>query len=101
MAIVKINALQVPPVAGPELERRFEERNAAIAKVPGFLGYQLLRPTAGEDRYFVVTQWVDEDAYQQWLAGRAPRPADAPALTFTGSDIMEFDVVMDIAPENA
>ena len=61
MAIVKINALDVPPQAGPELERRFAERAHAVDGSPGFLGFQLLRQVAGETRYFVVTHWQDEE----------------------------------------
>ena len=57
MPVVKINAIEVPPDAGPELEKRFANRAHAVDNQPGFLGFQLLRPVKGEDRYFVVTQW--------------------------------------------
>ena len=59
MSVVKINAIQVPGEAGPELERRFAARAGVVDDSPGFLGFQLLRPVAGEDRYFVVTHWAD------------------------------------------
>ena len=62
MAIVKINALNVPPQAGAELERRFSERAHTVENSPGFLGFQLLRPTGEEKRYFVVTTWEDEES---------------------------------------
>ncbi|MGD9606652.1 MAG: antibiotic biosynthesis monooxygenase, partial [Leucobacter sp.] len=55
MSIVVINALTVPEGAGPELEARFAARKHAVDQEPGFEGFQLLRPTAGESRYFVVT----------------------------------------------
>src|ERR671934_182788 len=71
MPVVKINAIEVPPDAGPELEKRFAHRAHAVDNQPGFLGFQLLRPVKGEDRYFVVTQWESEEAFQAWATGPA------------------------------
>ena len=42
MAVVKINAIEVPPGAGPELEKRFAHRAHAVDNQPGFLGFQVL-----------------------------------------------------------
>ncbi len=47
MAVVKINAIEIPEGAGPELEKRFANRAHTVENSPGFLGFQLLRPTAG------------------------------------------------------
>lgn len=49
---------------GPQ--RRFATQRRAMDDVPGFLGFQLLRPTLNEDRYFVVTQWEDDASCQAW-----------------------------------
>lgn len=100
MAIVKINALTVPPQAGPELERRFEQRAQVVDSSPGFLGFQLLRPTAGEDRYFVVTMWEDEDSYAAWRDGdaRAAHKGEHGTPVAEGATLLEFDVVMDVKP---
>lgn len=70
MSIVKINALTVPEGAGETLEERFSHRLHAVDDQPGFEGFQLLRPTAGEDRYFVVTWWADEKSYDDWVHGQ-------------------------------
>ncbi len=64
MPVVKINAISVPEGAGPELERRFAARLGAVDGTPGFLGFELLRPTAGEDRYFVLTRWEDDASFR-------------------------------------
>ena len=72
MPVVKINAIEVPPDAGPELEKRFANRAHAVDGQPGFLGFQLLRPIKGEDRYFVVTTWASEEDFQRWRDGRMP-----------------------------
>lgn len=71
MSIVKINAITVPEGAGPQLEERFAARKHAVDQAPGFEGFQLLRPVQGEDRYFVVTRWADEESYAAWRDGEA------------------------------
>lgn len=100
MSIVKINAISVPEGAGEELERRFSARKHAIDSQPGFEGFQLLRPTKGEDRYFVVTRWADEAAYQAWWegAGKAAHGSadEAPKKPVSQkAELLEFDVVLD------
>ncbi len=71
MSVVKINAITVPEGMGPELETRFAARAHAVDNQPGFERFQLLRPVAGDTRYFVVTQWESEEAFQAWRDGQA------------------------------
>ena len=71
MSVVKINAIEVPEGAGPELEKRFAARLGAVDGSPGFEEFCLLRPTAGESRYFVYTRWATEEDYQVWSSTRA------------------------------
>ena len=103
MSVVKINAISVPPGAGQELERRFAARAGAVEGSPGFLGFQLLRPVAGEDRYFVVTHWADEESFAAWREGDA-RSAHAgdggerPRPVASGADLLEFEVGLDVSP---
>ncbi len=66
MSIVKINAIRVPEGMGDIIEQRFAARADALNEVDGFLGFELLRPTAGEDRYFVYTRWATEEAFLAW-----------------------------------
>jgi heme-degrading monooxygenase HmoA len=102
MAVVKINAIEVPEGAGPELERRFAARQGAVENSPGFLGFELLRPVAGEKRYFVYTKWESEEAYQAWAGGPAreahSRTGDgAPSRPVaTGANLLEFEVVQQV-----
>ncbi len=103
MSVVKINAISVPPQGGAELERRFAARAGAVEGSPGFLGFQLLRPTAGEERYFVVTQWADEESFARWRDGAAAAAhagpeGSRPAPVATGAALLEFDVVLDVRP---
>ena len=93
--VVKINAIEVPPNAGPELEKRFAHRAHAVDNQPGFLGFQLLRPVKGEDRYFVVTQWESEEAFQAWANGPAieAHAGERARPVASGSSLLEFEVV--------
>ena len=107
MSIVKINAISVPEGAGEELERRFSARKHAIDSQPGFEGFQLLRPTKGEDRYFVVTRWADEESYSAWWeregrnghaqAGHNAHSAHSEDHSPVSSkaELLEFEVVLD------
>ncbi|ALC07031.1 hypothetical protein CDES_13505 [Corynebacterium deserti GIMN1.010] len=99
MSIVKINAISVPEGAGEELEKRFAARQHAVDSAPGFEGFQLLRPVAGEDRYFVITQWADEDSYNAWRdaekakAGHGAHGSDNKPVA-SGASLLEFEVVL-------
>ena len=100
MAVVKINAIEVPQGAGPELEKRFANRLHAVDGQPGFLSFELLRPVKGEDRYFVVTQWEDEESFAAWRDGPAieAHSGERAKPVSTGADLLEFEVVMDVRP---
>ncbi len=100
MSVVKINAINVPAPAGEEFERRFAARAGVVEGSPGFLGFQLLRPVAGESRYFVVTHWEDEGAYATWRDGdaRAAHKGEHGTPVASGADLLEFELVMDVRP---
>ena len=100
MSVVKINAIEVPPDAGPELEKRFAHRAHAVDNQPGFLGFQLLRPVRGDERYFVVTQWEDEESFAAWRDGPAiaAHSGERAQPVSSGADLLEFEVVMDVRP---
>lgn len=96
MSIVVINALKVPGEAGPELEKRFAARKHSVDSSPGFEGFKLLRPVAGEDRYFVFTQWATREDFENWRDQRseaAHAGSDAKKPVASGADLMEFEIV--------
>lgn len=101
-SVVKINAISVPPHAAAELERRFAHRAGAVDGSDGFLGFQLLRPTAGDDRYFVVTQWRDEESFAAWRdgQGQAAHAGERAKPVASGADLLEFDVILETRPES-
>ncbi len=98
MAVVKINAIDVPEGGGPELERRFAARQGAVENAPGFLAFELLRPVAGGTRYFVYTRWESEEAYQAWSAGsgRQAHAGERSRPVATGANLLEFEVVQHV-----
>ncbi|WP_193609880.1 antibiotic biosynthesis monooxygenase family protein [Nocardioides lijunqiniae] len=104
MPVVKINAISVPPQAHEELEKRFAARAGTIDGTPGFLGFQLLRPVQGEERYFVVTQWEDEESFAAWRDGDAraahagPQDGSERKPVASGAELLEFEVVLDVRP---
>ena len=105
--IVKINAIRVPEGMGEMIEQRFAARGDAMNEVEGFLGFELLRPVAGEERYFVYTRWETEEAFQAWrdsqrfAESHAGQTGDAPkghgggeGPVAQGADLLEFEVVL-------
>jgi heme-degrading monooxygenase HmoA len=100
MAVVKINAIEVPEGSGPELERRFGARHGSVDSAPGFLGFELLRPVAGDNRYFVYTKWETEEDFQAWRNGPAmeAHSGERAKPVATGSSLLEFEVVQSSHP---
>jgi heme oxygenase (mycobilin-producing) len=96
MSVVKINAISVPEAGRAELEKRFAARAHSVDTTPGFEGFQLLRPVAGEDRYFVVTTWDSDASFAAWSAGpsRESHGGNGGARPVaTGAELLEFEVV--------
>jgi heme oxygenase (mycobilin-producing) len=106
MSVVKINAIEVPPGKGEELEARFAARAGMVDQEPGFEEFMLLRPVAGDDRYFVVTRWESEEAFQNWRNGQSFQhqhrdtheeggagEAKPQHPVATGASLLEFEVV--------
>jgi heme-degrading monooxygenase HmoA len=106
MSVVKINAIEVPEGMGSELERRFAARAGEVDGMPGFEEFMLLRPTAGDSRYFVLTRWESEEAFQNWRTSRefqqqhanthengGTGPAKPQHPVATGASLLEFEVV--------
>lgn len=99
MSVVKINAIQVTEGNGPALEARFAARAGEVERMPGFLGFELLRPVEGDDRYFVYTRWESEDAFRAWVESEAftrghAHAGSGAAPVAHGSSVLGFEVVM-------
>jgi heme-degrading monooxygenase HmoA len=105
MSVVKINAIEVPEGMGEKLEERFAARAGEVENMPGFEGFELLRPTGEEKRYFVYTRWDSEESFQAWVQssaftrGHAQASADRGEKPVAhGSALLEFEVVQKVEP---
>lgn len=75
-----------------EFENRFRKRAGEIDKQPGFVSMQILKPISEDTPYVVLTNWQDENAFNEWiksedfkLAHQNPLPREA----FTGKPVIE------------
>ena len=94
MSVVKINAIEVPEGAGPELEKRFAARKHSVDSEPGFEGFQLLRPVAGGDQYFVYTQWATREDFENWRANRSSaHESSGKKPVSEQANLLEFEIV--------
>ena len=109
MSHVVINAIPVPADQHDAMAERFAKRAGLVEQADGFERFSLLRPADGRDVWLVVTQWVDEAAFQAWLSSRAfgqqhgqqqggpggsgGPPAAGPA---TGNEVWAFDVAQQV-----
>lgn len=111
MSVVKINAIEVAEGGGAALEARFAARAGQVEQQPGFEELLILRPVAGESRYFVLTRWASEEAYQAWRHGEAfarqhrqthedggHGPAKPEHPVGARGTLLEFEVVVDRVP---
>ena len=104
---------------GERIEMMFSKRLGAVDKEPGFLGFELLRPTGeNERRYFVVTHWESAQDFENWVnsenfqhghrgtggpeqqghrgTGGPEQQHSAPVST--GAELLSFDVVLSSTP---
>lgn len=94
MSVVAINALSVPEPAREELEKRFAQRKHSVDGAPGFEGFQLLRPVAGGDQYFVYTQWATREDFENWRANRSSaHDSGGKQPVSEQANLLEFEVV--------
>ena len=94
MSVVAINALSVPEPAREELEKRFAERKHSVDGAPGFEGFQLLRPVAGGDQYFVYTQWATREDFENWRSNRSSAyESGGKKPVSEQANLLEFEVV--------
>ena len=111
MSHVVINAINVPAEQHDAMADRFAKRAGMVEQAEGFERFSLLRPVDGRDVWLVVTQWVDEAAFQAWLSssafgqqhgsgqgGGAGGPSERPAQASpaTGNEIWAFAVAQQV-----
>ena len=69
--IVTCNRIPVNPAHAAAFEERFANRASQVDGMPGFVLFQLLRPTQPEDPYVVMTFWESEAHFEAWTQSQA------------------------------
>lgn len=99
MTVVKINVIEVPDGAGPELERRFAARAGEVEGARGFLGYELLRPVLG-NTYYSISRWETEEDFRAFVDSSSDdvRTGGWRGEAATAASLLEFELVRQSAP---
>ena len=94
VTVVKINVIEVPDGAGPELERRFAARVGEVEGTRGFLGYELLRPVRG-NTYYSISRWETEEDFRAFVDGSSNdvRTGGWRGEPATAASLLEFELV--------
>ena len=90
MAVVKINKLSVQEGMGEELERRFKNNSEKLNEVPGFISFELLRPTSGGTEYFAMTHWQDEESFRHVVRDK---PVVSASEGILGFEVVDFEAI--------
>lgn len=68
---VAINYIECTPEYVPRFEQLFSTRAHAIDKLPGFRNMYVLKPTAQQEKYLIVSHWDSEDNFKAWTRSEA------------------------------
>ena len=71
MTLITITAIPCTAAIGAELPRRFAARAGAVDGQPGFVGFELLKPTDERSPWLVITRWADDESFQSWVSSSA------------------------------
>lgn len=64
--IVTSNRIPVNPEYAKQFEDSFRNRAGVVDGMPGFVSFQLLRPTKEGDPYIVMTIWESREHFEGW-----------------------------------
>jgi heme-degrading monooxygenase HmoA len=101
--IVVCNRIPVNSQHAAAFEERFADRASLVDGMPGFVSFQLLRPSSDGDPYVVMTFWETEADFRAWTEsdefkeGHA-RSGSLPPETFLGHPKIEmYEVIQSTA----
>lgn len=95
MVVVVSNRIPVAKGWEPEFERRWAERKWTIARLPGFVRTEVMRPVKG-DFYVVMTHWRSMEDFERWTESDAFQEAHAdppPREAFSAPNVLEVHEV--------
>ena len=79
--IVVCNRIPVNPEHTADFEARFADRANLVDGMPGFVSFQLLRPTKPGDPYVVMTFWESQEHFEGWTQSAAFKEGHARSST--------------------
>lgn len=97
--IVTCNRIPVNPEHANAFEERFADRASLVDSMPGFVSFQLLRPTQPDAPYIVMTFWESQAHFKAWTESPSfkeghARSSTLPPETFMGRPVLEvFEVI--------
>jgi heme-degrading monooxygenase HmoA len=68
---VVINRATIAPEHADHFESMFMSRARRVDQMPGFVSFQLLKPTKAGDSYMVMVTWESKEHYHAWLKSDA------------------------------
>jgi heme oxygenase (mycobilin-producing) len=97
--IVTSNRIFVNPDHAEAFEKVFRERAGLVDGMPGFISFQLLRPTQAGDPYIVMTIWESMEHFHAWTNSAEfkqghGRSGTLPPETFAGPSKIELHEVI-------
>ncbi len=103
MVLVVSNRISVAKGSEENFEKRWKERKWNIAKSPGFIKTEVLRPMKG-DHYVVMTYWRSKEDFDKWTESQAFMEAHAntpPKEAFTAPSKLELHEIIAESPPMA
>ncbi|MGF1507709.1 MAG: antibiotic biosynthesis monooxygenase family protein [Anaerolineae bacterium] len=97
--IIVSNRISVKPEYAEAFEERFANRAAMVEQREGFISFRLLRPSAPEHPYVVMTTWESHEAFTAWTESEEFRHGHAqsgtlPEETYRGMPVLEIHSVI-------
>ncbi len=103
MVVVASNRIPVAKGWEAEFERRWKDRPWSVAKLPGFLGTEVLKPVEG-GYYVVMTHWRSREDFERWTRSPAFGESHAhapPKEAYAGPNVFEVHEVLAAKEPNA
>jgi heme-degrading monooxygenase HmoA len=99
LMIITCNRIPVNPEHREAFEQTFRERASLVDGMPGFIAFNLLRPTKQGDPYIVMTFWESQAHFEAWTQSAEFREGHArsgtlPKGTFAGHPVLEVHEVI-------
>ena len=69
--VVTSNRIYVNPDFAGAFEERFRDRAGLVETMPGFVSFQLLRPTQPGEPYIAMTHWESMADFRAWTESEA------------------------------